>query len=353
MTFYQELQLNQAGSKSLIQHACGTGQKIRHTAVYLFKIAVTLIFCVAFVSLYSAVFGSQNSIAGVVVLLCLMVFRFADFGIRPAGGLSVMALSFLVLAAGPRLSNALPPAAGFLVNAACIFLLMFFGCHHVVMGNHSTLVLGYLLLYGYDVSGHAYLLRLAGLGIGALLSALVYYRKHRRKPYKRTLKYLFSEFRLSSSRTRWQLALTLGVSSAVFFMEWLGFPRAMWAGIAAMSVMVPFGSDLKERVRGRIPGNLLGGILFTALFFFLPAKLFPYLGLLGGIGVGLSATYRWQAVFNSLGAMSAAVGLIGFPAAVFFRIFHNIFGALYGQVFYRLWNLLTDRYAARKSLCAS
>ena len=31
-----------------------------------------------------------------------------------------------------------------------------------------TLVLGYLLLYGYDVSGHAYQMRLFGLAVGAL-----------------------------------------------------------------------------------------------------------------------------------------------------------------------------------------
>ena len=30
-------------------------------------------------------------------------------------------------------------------------LLMVLGCHNVIMYNHSTFVLGYLLLLGYDV----------------------------------------------------------------------------------------------------------------------------------------------------------------------------------------------------------
>lgn len=350
MTFYQELQLNQAGSKALIRNSSGKTEKIRHTAIYLFKIFITLIFCVAFVSLFSAVFGNENSIGGVVILLSIMVFRFADFGIRTGEGLSVMALAFIILAAGPRMANAGGPAAGFFINLICIFLLMFFGCHHVVMGNHSTLILGYLLLYGYDVSGRSYILRVAGLAAGAVLSGIVYYRNHRKKTYKRTLKDLFQEFRLNSSRTRWQVSLTLGVSSVIFFMEYFKLPRAMWAGITVMSVMVPFGADLKERVKGRIPGNVIGGILFMVLFSFLPENMLPYVGIIGGIGVGFSSTYHWQAIFNSLGAMSAAVGVIGFSASVFFRIFHNVLGAVYGQVFYRIFNRFADWITNREKV---
>lgn len=46
MTFYQELQLNQAGSKSLIKSCATSGEKLHHTLVYLFKIFITMVFCV-------------------------------------------------------------------------------------------------------------------------------------------------------------------------------------------------------------------------------------------------------------------------------------------------------------------
>ena len=75
MTFYQELQLGQAGSKNLIR-ACETPRdRLLHTLIYLFKIALTVGFCFCFVTLYSMAFGSANSIVGVVVLLYLLVFR--------------------------------------------------------------------------------------------------------------------------------------------------------------------------------------------------------------------------------------------------------------------------------------
>ena len=52
-----------------------------HMWVYLVKIAATIAFCFFFVSIGSSLFGNENSIVGVVVLLCLMVFRNADLGL--------------------------------------------------------------------------------------------------------------------------------------------------------------------------------------------------------------------------------------------------------------------------------
>ena len=74
MNFYQELQLNQAGSKSYIASFKNPKDKCKHIAVYLFKIALVVAFCVSFVTLFSVLFGNENSIAGVVVLLCVLAF---------------------------------------------------------------------------------------------------------------------------------------------------------------------------------------------------------------------------------------------------------------------------------------
>lgn len=350
MTFYQELQLNQAGSKAVIKNARGFQEKFRHIAVYLFKIFITIAFCMVFVIGFSAAFGNDNSIAGVVVLLCIMVFRFADFGIKVPHAVGTIGVIFAVLAFGPRIANAGNLGLELVTNTVCIFLLMVLGCHNVVMANHSTLVLGYLLLYGYDVTGEAYLMRVVGLGAGAVLTCLIFYRNHRHQHYKRDIKSLFHEFRIHSSRTRWQLTVTFGVSTVIFLAGFLHIPRAMWAGIAVMSVLLPFRQNLKERVKGRIPGNIFGGLVFLVLYWILPSSFSSYIGILGGIGVGLSASYQWQSVFNSLGAISVAVGILGLPGAVFFRIVNNIFGALYGQYFEKVFHHSIDRVMGRTCL---
>ena len=72
MTFYQELQLNQAGSKDLLKKSETAKEKIYHLFVYMAKVAVTMAFCFLFVTIFSILLGNENSIVGVVVLLCLI-----------------------------------------------------------------------------------------------------------------------------------------------------------------------------------------------------------------------------------------------------------------------------------------
>ncbi len=101
LTFYQELQLNSAGSKELIRQAQDKKEKWRHILIYNFKVYLVVAFCFAVVSIYSMIFGSDNSVAGVVVLLALMVLRQVDFGIKTSHGVGVIFLIFGILAAGP------------------------------------------------------------------------------------------------------------------------------------------------------------------------------------------------------------------------------------------------------------
>jgi len=334
MNFYQELQLNQSASKAVIRQANSVKEKAHHIGVYVFKIFITMLFCVAFVTAYSKIFGSENSIVGVVILLCVMGFRFTNTGLKPSHGILAMILMFIILAVGPRLANSGGLAVQFLVNLGSIFLLMLLGCHNVIFFNQSTLVLGYLLLFGYDVTGHAYHMRLYAILAGAVMTILVYYHNHRKKPYKRTLIDIIKEFHIFSTRARWQITITIGVSLIILITGLLGFERTMWAGIATMSVIQPFQADMGHRVTGRIWGNILGSVIFVILYGLVPETLRFTFGIIGGIGVGISATYGWQAVFNSLGAMTVASEFLGVQGAIFYRILNNVCGALFGYLFF-------------------
>ena len=333
MTFYQELQLNQAGSKALLKRSETMKEKIYHMLVYLVKIAVTMAFCFAFVTIFSVLFGNENSIVGVVVLLCLMVFRNADLGIHTGQSTILLALFFGIMTICPHLANQLSPVSGMLLNIAALAVLILFGCHNPFMFNQSTLVLGYLLLYGYDVTGKNYQMRLTGMTLGALLTCLVFYRNHKNRIYKRNLKDVIQEFDPSSSRTKWQLCQIICVPVVLCIAELCNMPRAMWAGIAAMSAILPFMEDMQYRVRKRIIGNLAGVICFIVLYFLLPPSLYAYIGILGGIGVGFSARYGWQAVFNTFGALAIAAKSYGLKGAVSLRVIQNVFGVVFAFAF--------------------
>ena len=336
MTFYQELQLSSTGSKQLIRSTTDPKEKRRHILIYNFK--VYLVICVAVVSMYSKLTGSSNSVVGVTVLLAVLVLRQADFGIRTTHGLLSIAGIFGILMAGPRLANIVPPLAAFAVNAVCILLLMILGCHNVIMYNHSTFVLGYLLLLGYDVTGKEYTFRVIGL-----------FKNQRNRAYRRTFLDLFREFDLKSARSRWYVKLTLIVSSAMLFMNLLGLPRAMWAGIACMSVCLPFTEDCIPRSVSRGMFNVVGCLLFIVLYLILPKSMYPYIGMIGGIGVGYSAGYPWQTAFNTFGALSIASGLFGMPAAVLLRIGANVFSSIYTMLANKLGDKLVQHMWVRKS----
>ena len=329
MTFYQELQLSSAGSKQLIKNTTDKKEKWRHILIYNFKVYLVMAFCVAVVTLYTKLTGQENSVAGVTVQLALLVLRQADFGIRTSHGLLSIVGIFTIMMAGPRLANMASPVGAFFINCVCILLLMIFGCHNVIMHNHSTFVLGYLLLYGYDVSGRAFEMRVIGLTAGMLVCMAVFYKNQKNRPYRRTFKDLFREFDVRSARNQWYLKLTLIVSSAMLIVSLLGLPRAMWAGIASMSVCLPFPDDCKERAGKRAAFNIVGCLLFVVLYLVLPESMYPYIGMIGGIGVGYSAGYAWQTAFNTFGALSIASGLFGMPYAVALRIGANVFGAAY------------------------
>lgn len=208
----------------------------------------------------------------------------------------------------------------------------------MIMYNQSTFVLGYLLLYGYDVTGKAYFLRILGLLVSMIVCMLVFYKNQKERPYRRSFVDLFREFDLKSARSQWYLSLTWIVCSAMFFMELLSLPRAMWAGIACMSVCLPFPADSKDRTWKRGVFNILGCGIFLVLYNTLPAWLYPYIGVIGGIGVGYSAGYSWQTVFNTFGALSIASSLFGVKTAIALRIGTNVAGALYA---FLSWQILS------------
>ena len=104
------------------------------------------------------------------------------------------------------------------------------------------------------------------------------------------------------------------------------------------------------RVRHRVPGTIVGGILFLLLCLIVPEEGYGVLGIIGGICVGFSATYGWQTVFNSFGALAVAAGLYGASGAVLSRYLANMLGILLAVVFYRLCDIMIHRRNASESL---
>ena len=110
MDFYQQLQLSSIGSKQWIKGAKDSKEKHKRILIYNFKVYLVVAFC------YSMIFGSQNSVVGVLVLLVLMILRQVDFGIDTKHSIGVIFMIFAILAIGPRLANTVNTVPAFFIH---------------------------------------------------------------------------------------------------------------------------------------------------------------------------------------------------------------------------------------------
>ena len=114
-----------------------------------------------------------------------------------------------------------------------------------------------------------------------------------------------------------------------------------------MSIVQPYKDRMDTRCKERVPFAVVGCIMYCILYFILPKNFTSLIGMLGGIMVGFSATYKWQTVFNTFGGLSSAVSILGLEVAIIFRIVNNVFGAIYGRLFSKIFDKVEEKITNR------
>lgn len=344
MSFYQMMQLGPATLKPRIKESIDKKEKRKYIAALVLKSVLCLIFCISFVSIFSAIFGEDNSIVGVVSVILLLTFRFSnlDFDVKE----TVFAILgiYAIYAICPYLASISNPYLALMINFISILILIIISCHNTQLSNQSTIVLSYLLLYGYKVnSKEVYINRIFALILGGLIVASIFYFKQRKKKFENRFLDILKDIDIRDPRTRWQIKISIIISTGILIGELLHLERTMWIGFACMSIMQPQKDKVIGRMIERPIYSILGCVVFTVIYFAIPKESVAVIGMLGGIMVGFSATYRWQVVFNTFGALSAAVTIFGLNNAILLRIIANIFGALY------IW-FITNGYGLIKNI---
>ena len=155
---------------------------------------------------------------------------------------------------------------------------------------------------------------------------------------------------LKNERTKWQLKLTLGICSAMLIGELVHLPRTMWIGFSCMSVLQPTQDKLEFRYKKRPIFLVIGCFIFGIFYLLLPKEFINYIGIIGGLMIGLSATYQWQTVFNCFGALTVAVPIFGLEGAIILRIFNNVFGVVYSNLFNNIFDIIDNKVSARENM---
>lgn len=334
MTFYQAMQLGANNLKPLIQNTKDKKLKQKYLTALIIKNILCLIFCILMVTVFNKVFGSENSIVGVVTVIALLTFRLSYLDYNAKHSAFAIFTIFCIFIIGPYLASMSTPILSFLINFISIMVIVVLACYNVNLSNQSIFVLGYLLLYGNPVSNvGVYSNRAIALLVGGVIVSGIFYIKQRKTEFKSTFTDVIKGFNFSNERTKWQLKLALGVCSGMLIGELINLPKVMWIGFACMSILQPNEEKTEFRVKTRFPYIIVGGIVYFVICLFIPEESRSLVGMLGGLLVGFCATYQWQTVFNCFGALSSAVPVLGLGGAIILRILNNGIGAIYSKVF--------------------
>lgn len=138
-----------------------------------------------FVTVYAAVFGQENSLVGVVIVVLALMMLSQDLSARPAwnlGGLVVMTLAMgLGAFASVQCGNAF---VGAVINFMLVFVFSFATTRDLRSPMHFPFLLGYAFMLSVPVSAEGLPVRLLALVLGAVfivaLNVLVNRNRHKR-----------------------------------------------------------------------------------------------------------------------------------------------------------------------------
>ena len=127
-----------------------------------------ILICV-FVSGFSSVFGPENNLVGVIIIVLALTMLSRDLSVRPVWNLGVMCACTLAMGAFSFLSVWLGnPFAGAVLNFAFVFGACFYAMHDLNSPMHFPFLLGYAFMLSVPVAAEDLPLRLLALVAGSV-----------------------------------------------------------------------------------------------------------------------------------------------------------------------------------------
>lgn len=344
MSFYQAMQLSAANLKPLIKSTEDTKLRKKYISALVVKNFLCILFCMIIITSFSILFGANNSIVGVVTVILLLTFRFSNLDFKTGQSAIALLFIFLIFSISPYLATIVGPIKGALINFISMMTIMILSCHNISLSNQSTLILSYLLLYGYEINNiNDYVSRVFALLLGGSLVTIIFYCKNRKINFENTFKDIIRDINFSTDHTKWQFKLVLGVTIILLIGKMLNIPRVIWVGLAFMSIFQPDNKKIEQRKKTRYKFVIIGSLLYGIIYIIFPKELRGCIGIIGGLMAGFSATYSWQTSFNCFGALTSAVPIFGLWDAVVLRIINNIIAAVYTNVYMKIFDKIENK----------
>ncbi len=346
MRFYDALQLDPSILKQKIRAAEQPMERRKLMVAIAARSLLTVLFAILMIAPVSPVFGPENSAMAVALFCILLGIRFVDFGYCIGDSLVNLAVVFSLLWIAPSAAARVNPILAAIIHILAFFTIIFMTSDRPEMGNAGIYTFAYIFLSGNPVWGNTLLKRGLLTLAGYVLCGAILFAKHRKKNTDVRFKDKIMAFRLSDSKSIWQIQLVLGVALILTLGSAFHLPRMMWAAFACGSILGYYSAtaaQVKVRMGQRLVGAVAGSVIYFVVYQILPESMHSLLGPLGGFCLGFCTDYRFKTACNCIGALFMATAVFGLQQSVILRVMNNLLGIVFGYVFLLLFQKVVNK----------
>ena len=308
---------------------------------FTFKSAISNLFMLAcimvFVGIFSSLFGSNNSLTWVCILIGIMLYWKMNIGIDKKEAPIIIVSLFVFTGIANRIAI-INPFLGFFINLIAIFIIMYVPSLKPEYKAYMPFILCYIFDQSNVAIGKDFYTRMLSLLIGGLIVSAVYYYKHRNSEEKHIkFRELFTDFDISSPRFILSCKMAVGVSIAMLIGSLVGLQKTMWIAMSVMSLTQIDFDHTQKRFIYRIIATVVGSVMFVLLFqYLIPDKYVAFTTIILNYIYTFIEDYRYQMVFITVNSLSSSMVLFDPNTAIEIRIALVILGCVLGYCINRL-----------------
>lgn len=272
---------------------------------------ILIIAIIAFVALFSMLFGVENNLLGVGVITAMLMCSVIDLDLPIKQSIIAILVSLIIMVFSAYLSR-LNPLSGIIIDFITVFFIIYMSTNRLDTKTFLPFILCYVFLEGNPVGIEKLPVRMVAATVGGGFIALVYYMTHKNKnkfAYN-SISEQFKSIKRDSLQFNFVFRMALGIAVAMFLGNYFNFEKSMWISITVMSLTQPYLQETKERIKYRTFGTIFGTLIFIVLFkLLLPKRLTTYVLLFLSYIYTFIKEYKMQIVFITINSLGAAMVL--------------------------------------------
>ncbi|WP_162270177.1 FUSC family protein [Christensenella timonensis] len=281
------------------------------------KNTASFAFCMGCIYLFLFLFGPQNTLPSVAVVVGLMTFPLIDVKTNHLQFSLAIFLLFPIIGLVSVLSL-LNVWLGILCNFGIVLLILLLTTEPQDLKPYVTFLLCYIFSQGSPVSNiDAFFSRMVCLTAGGLAVAAVTYFTWRHKQKDSVQHSLREQIRISGRHKSFILRMALGLTIAGIIGFALHLKKPMWISIVVFSLTQIDSKESRQRIKYRVIATIIGIFLFLLFCqYLIPQEyIFFFIIFLGYLSTWVKE-YKYTQIINTINAINANLVLFDSTTAI-------------------------------------